>query len=87
MAGEPAIGFPFLDHLRVHAFAPIGIGQAIVRDGKFGVVMQVLSAQAQTYTDLHDFNGSAGDPYNFQLTKLARRTRSTAVNHVEIYQP
>ncbi len=37
------------------------------------VILQVaVSAQAQTYTDLHDFNASAGDPYNFQLTKLAQ---------------
>jgi uncharacterized repeat protein (TIGR03803 family) len=31
-----------------------------------------IPAQAQTYTDLHDFNASAGDPYNFQITKLAQ---------------
>jgi uncharacterized repeat protein (TIGR03803 family) len=32
----------------------------------------VPAAVAQTYTDLHDFNASAGDPYNFQITKLAQ---------------
>jgi uncharacterized repeat protein (TIGR03803 family) len=29
-------------------------------------------AQAQTYTDLHDFNPSTGDPYNFSSNKLAQ---------------
>ncbi len=36
------------------------------------ILQMAVSAQAQTYTDLHDFNASAGDPYNFQLTKLAQ---------------
>ena len=31
-----------------------------------------IRAQAQTFTDLHDFNSSAGDPYNFLLTKPAQ---------------
>jgi uncharacterized repeat protein (TIGR03803 family) len=29
-------------------------------------------AQSQTYTDLHDFNPSAGDPYSFVESKLAQ---------------
>ncbi len=29
-------------------------------------------AQAQTYTDLHDFNPAAGDPHSFNSTKLAQ---------------
>jgi len=29
-------------------------------------------AQAQTYTDLYDFNASAGDPYNFGSNKIAQ---------------
>jgi uncharacterized repeat protein (TIGR03803 family) len=36
------------------------------------VSVGVTAAVAQTYTDLHDFNASAGDPYNFQITKLAQ---------------
>jgi uncharacterized repeat protein (TIGR03803 family) len=31
-----------------------------------------IPAQAQTYTDLHDFNASAGDPYDFLVAKLAQ---------------
>ena len=38
----------------------------------FGLTMAAIPAHAQTYTDLHDFNAGAGDPYNFQLTKLAQ---------------
>jgi len=31
-----------------------------------------ILAQAQTYTDLHDFNPGAGDPHNFYESKLAQ---------------
>jgi hypothetical protein len=31
-----------------------------------------VPAHAQTYKDLHDFNPSAGDPYNFNSNKLAQ---------------
>ena len=34
--------------------------------------VSAISTAAQTYTDLHDFNASAGDPYNFQVSKLAQ---------------
>jgi uncharacterized repeat protein (TIGR03803 family) len=36
------------------------------------VVAGAVSAQAQTYTDLHDFNGGAGDPTNFNSGRLAQ---------------
>jgi len=32
----------------------------------------VIPAQAQTFTDLHDFNGTAGDPTNFNSGRLAQ---------------
>ncbi|HEY6301539.1 MAG TPA: choice-of-anchor tandem repeat GloVer-containing protein, partial [Terriglobales bacterium] len=35
-------------------------------------VMVAVPAQAQTYTDLHDFNASAGDPTNFNSGRLAQ---------------
>ena len=31
-----------------------------------------IPAHAQTFTDLHDFNASAGDPYNFNVSKLTQ---------------
>ena len=31
-----------------------------------------IPAQAQTYTDLHDFNPGAGDPYNFDSGRLSQ---------------
>src|SRR5262249_5192632 len=31
-----------------------------------------IASPAQTYTDLHDFNASTGDPYNFFVSKLAQ---------------
>ncbi len=36
------------------------------------LVATAVSAPAQTYTDLHDFNGSAGDPTNFNSGRLAQ---------------
>jgi uncharacterized repeat protein (TIGR03803 family) len=36
------------------------------------LAVATIPAQAQTYTDLHDFNASAGDSYNFGSNKLAQ---------------
>lgn len=37
--------------------------------------MTAVSAQAQTYTDLHDFKASAGDPTNFNVDRPAQGAR------------
>jgi uncharacterized repeat protein (TIGR03803 family) len=49
------------------------------RNTAFALVLLALAvggasipAQAQTYTDLHDFNSGAGDPFNFNSNKLAQ---------------
>ena len=42
------------------------IGTALVLAALVVVVTgAAIPVQAQTYIDLHDFNASAGDPYNF----------------------
>jgi len=39
----------------------------------FGMIVAVPAlSQAQTYTDLHDFNASAGDPHGFSESNLAQ---------------
>ena len=49
------------------------------RNGAFVAMLLALAfagaaipARAQTYTDLHDFNSGAGDPFNFNSNKLAQ---------------
>ncbi len=37
-----------------------------------GLALGASSAQAQTFTDLHDFNAGAGDPTNFNSGRLAQ---------------
>lgn len=37
-----------------------------------GGLLLAVPADAQTFTDLHDFNGGAGEPYNFNVTRLAQ---------------
>jgi uncharacterized repeat protein (TIGR03803 family) len=51
------------EHFARFIFAAL-IGAAVFASG--------VSAEAQTYTDLHDFNASAGDPTNFNSGRLAQ---------------
>src|SRR5271165_6857911 len=38
----------------------------------FSLGLSAVPAAAQTYTDLHDFNASAGDPHTFSEVRLAQ---------------
>ena len=38
----------------------------------FALVIAAVAAHGQTYTDLHDFNASAGDPTNFNVARPAQ---------------